>query len=166
MKARSLLRPLAEQAPTAASVRELLGLTYYRLRPLEAGGDRAWASPAPSGSTEQNPVLADRYRVLGRHARRRALEELRAASPGAALVAEGRIVHAGSLAHQGRPPDAIVVLGARPSARPSDPRSTTCGSPTPPADLYERAGDVPRARQLFGIVAAADPELADVEARG
>src|SRR3546814_20943523 len=33
------------------------------------------------------------------------------------------------------------------------------------ADLYERAGDVPRARQLFGIVAPNDPELGDVENR-
>ena len=33
------------------------------------------------------------------------------------------------------------------------------------ADLHERAGDVPRARQLFAIVAAADPELGDVAAR-
>ena len=29
----------------------------------------------------------------------------------------------------------------------------------------ERAGDVPRARQLFGVVAAADPDLGDVAAR-
>ena len=33
------------------------------------------------------------------------------------------------------------------------------------ADLYERAGDVPRARQLFGVVAAVDPDLGDVTAR-
>jgi hypothetical protein len=33
------------------------------------------------------------------------------------------------------------------------------------ADLHERAGDLPRARELFGIVAANDPELGDVEAR-
>ena len=33
------------------------------------------------------------------------------------------------------------------------------------ADLYERAGDLPKARQLFQVVAAADPELGDVAAR-
>ena len=33
------------------------------------------------------------------------------------------------------------------------------------ADLYERAGDVPRARELFGRVVAADPELSDAAER-
>ena len=33
------------------------------------------------------------------------------------------------------------------------------------ADLHERAGDLPRARQLFTVVAAADPDMGDVAAR-
>jgi hypothetical protein len=33
------------------------------------------------------------------------------------------------------------------------------------ADLYERAGDAPRARELFGRVAATDPDFVDVHAR-
>ncbi len=164
-EARSLLRPLAEQAPTAASVRELLGLTYYRLGRWKLAVTELEAFRELSGSTEQNPVLADCYRALGRHAKVAELwEELRAASPGAALVAEGRIVHAGSLADQGRLEDAIAVLSAskRPTKRPQEHHLRVTYAL---ADLYERAGDVPRARQLFGIVAAADPELGDVEAR-
>jgi tetratricopeptide (TPR) repeat protein len=164
-EARALLRPLAEQAPTAESVRELLGLTYYRLGRWKLAVTELEAFRDLSGSAEQNPVLADCYRALGRHAKVAELwEELRAASPGAALVAEGRIVYAGSLADQGRLEDAIAVLSASkpPTKRPQEHHLRVTYAL---ADLYERAGDVPRARHLFGIVAAADPELGDVEAR-
>jgi hypothetical protein len=33
------------------------------------------------------------------------------------------------------------------------------------ADLYERAGDLPKARELFGRVAASDEDFVDVQAR-
>jgi predicted TPR repeat methyltransferase len=33
------------------------------------------------------------------------------------------------------------------------------------ADLYERAGDIPKARDLFGRVAAADPDAFDIRSR-
>ena len=33
------------------------------------------------------------------------------------------------------------------------------------ADLYERSGDIPRARELFERVVAADPELSDAAER-
>jgi tetratricopeptide (TPR) repeat protein len=164
-EARSILRPLAEQAPTAESVRELLGLTYYRLGRWKLAVTELEAFRDLSGSAEQNPVLADCYRALGRHAKVAELwEELRAASPGAALVAEGRIVYAGSLADQGRLEDAIAVLSASkpPTKRPQEHHLRVTYAL---ADLFERAGDVPKARQLFGIVAAADPELGDVGAR-
>jgi hypothetical protein len=164
-EARALLRPLAEQAPTAESVRELLGLTYYRLGRWKLAVTELEAFRTLSGSTEQHPVLADCYRALGRHAKVAELwEELRAASPGAALVAEGRIVYAGSLADQGRLDDAIAVLSASkpPNKRPQEHHLRVTYAL---ADLYERAGDVPKARQLFTIVATADPDLGDVTAR-
>ena len=164
-EARSLLRPLAEQAPTAESVRELLGLTYYRLGRWKLAVTELEAFRSLSGGTEQNPVLADCYRALGRHAKVAELwEELRAASPSAALVAEGRIVYAGSLADQGRLEDAIRVLEAsKPPAKRPQPHHLRVTYAL--ADLYERAGDLPKARQLFTIVAAADPELGDASAR-
>jgi tetratricopeptide (TPR) repeat protein len=164
-EARRILRPLAEAAPTAESVRELLGLSYYRLGRWKLAVTELEAFRDLSGSTEQHPVLADCYRALGRHAKVVELwEDLRKASPSAALVAEGRIVYAGSLADQGQLQDAIAVLEASkpPSRRPQDHHLRVTYAL---ADLYERAGDVPRARQLFAIVAAADPDLGDVEAR-
>jgi len=164
-EARRMLRPLADAAPTAESVRELLGLTYYRLGRWKLAVTELEAFRDLSGSTEQHPVLADCYRALGRHAKVQELwDELRQASPSAALVAEGRIVYAGSLADQGKLTDAITALEAsKPPAR--HPQLHHLRVTYALADLHERAGDVPKARQLFGIVAAADPELGDVEAR-
>ena len=164
-EARKILRPLADAAPTAESVRELLGLTYYRLGRWKAAAAELEAFRDLSGSTEQHPVLADCYRALGRHAKVAELwEDLRAASPSAPLVAEGRIVAAGSLADQGRLDDAIHLLEAAksPAKRPKEHHLRVTYAL---ADLYERAGDIPRARQLFGVVAATDPELGDVVAR-
>jgi tetratricopeptide (TPR) repeat protein len=163
--ARRLLRPLAEQAPTAVPIRELLGLTYYRLGRWKQAIGELEAMEQLTGTTDQHPVLADAYRALGRHDRVAELwEDLRAASPSAALVAEGRIVYAGSLADQGRLSDAIAALEAAkpPTRRPQEHHLRVAYAL---ADLYERAGDLPQARRLFGIVAAADPELGDVEAR-
>ena len=79
-------------------------------------------------------------------------------------MAEGRIVAAGSLADQGRLDDAIRLLSAAktPTKRPKEHHLRITYAL---ADLHERAGDVPRARQLFGQVAAVDPELGDVTAR-
>ncbi len=164
-EARKVLRPLAESAPTAESVRELLGVTYYRLGRWKLAVTELEAFRNLNGSTEQHPVLADCYRALGRHGKVAELwEELRGASPSAALVAEGRIVFAGSLADQGKVDDAITVLSqSKPPAK--KPQHHHLRVTYALADLHERAGDVPKARQLFTIVAAADPDLGDVEAR-
>jgi len=164
-EARRLLRPLADTAPTAESVRELLGLTYYRLGKWKLAVTELEAFRDLSGSTEQHPVLADCYRALGRHAKVDELwDELRRVSPSAPLVAEGRIVYAGSLADRGELRDAIAALEAsKPPARRPQPHHLRVSYAL--ADLYERAGDIPKARHLFGIVAAADPDLGDVEAR-
>lgn len=167
-EARRLLRPLAEQAPGASSVRELYGLTLYRLGRWAQAKRELEAFRSQTGSTEQHPVLADCARALGRHAEVEELwDELRAASPSAELVAEGRIVAAGSLADQGRLREAIALLeaGARPARRSRKPLLHHLRMSYALADLYERAGDLPRARALFGRVAEADPDFVDVRAR-
>jgi tetratricopeptide (TPR) repeat protein len=146
-------------------VRELLGLSHYRLGRWKQAVVELEAFRELTTTTEQHPVLADCYRALGRHAKVAELwEELRDVSPSAPLVAEGRIVYAGSLADQGRLADAISVLEASkpPSKRPKEHHLRVAYAL---ADLYERAGDLPKARQLFGVVAAADPDLGDVAAR-
>jgi tetratricopeptide (TPR) repeat protein len=163
--ARRILRPLAEQAPGAASVRELFGLTLYRLGRWAQAKRELEAFRTQSNSTEQHPVLADCYRALGQYAEVEELwEELKAASPSAELVAEGRIVAAGALADQGRLDDAIALLdaAAKPTKRPMLHHLRMAYAL---ADLYERAGDAPRARELFGRVAASDPDFVDIQAR-
>jgi tetratricopeptide (TPR) repeat protein len=163
--ARRILRPLAEQAPGASSVRELYGLTLYRLGRWAQARRELEAFRTQTGSTEQHPVLADACRALGRYDEVEELwEELRAASPSAELVAEGRIVAAGALADQGRLEEAIDLLAtaSKPTKRPKLHHLRIAYAL---ADLYERAGDLPRARELFGLVAANDPDFVDIQAR-
>jgi tetratricopeptide (TPR) repeat protein len=164
-EARRLLAPIAKAAPDAPAVRELHGLVLYRLGRWAEAARELEAFRALSGSCEQHPVLADCYRALGRHERVEALwDELRRASPGAALVAEGRIVMAGSLADRGRLEEAIALLERAPvrGKRPAEHHVRVWYAL---ADLYERAGDLPRARELFRRVVEADPELADAPER-
>lgn len=159
-EARKVLAPIAEEAPSAASVRELLGLTLYQLgrwrpaaRELEAFGEL-------TGAVDQHPVLADCYRALSRHADAEALwDELREASPSAELVAEGRIVAAGSLADRGRLADAIRLLESAPRGRKA--REHHLRTAYALADLRERAGDVSRARELFAWIVGVEADFAD-----
>lgn len=159
------LRPLAEAAPQAPSVRELHGLTLYRLGRWRQAAKELEALRTLTGGVEQHPVLADCYRALGRYADAEALwDELRAASPDGALLAEGRIVAAGALADQGQLNDAISLL--RPAIKPARrAKSHHVRTAYALADLYERAGDLPRAREMFQRVASQDPDFVDVAAR-
>jgi tetratricopeptide (TPR) repeat protein len=163
--ARRVLRPLSEQAPGVAAVRELYGLTLYRLGRWAQAMRELEAYRVLTGGTDQHPVLADTYRALGRyHEVDELWQELKGASPTAELVAEGRIVAAGALADQGRLPEAIELLaaGVRPTKRA---RIHHLRMAYALADLYERAGDLPRARDLFRRVADTEPEFVDVQAR-
>ena len=111
-------------------MRELLGLTYYRLGRWKDAVRELEAFRALTGSTEQHPVLADCYRALHRWSQVDELwHELREASPAPDLVSEGRIVAAGALAEQGDLPAAVRLL-ERDGDRPSGSPPTICGSPT------------------------------------
>ena len=161
-----ILRPLTEEAPDVSTVRELAGLTLYRLGRWAQAAGHLEAFVRLTGSVEQHPVLADTYRALGKPKKVQALwDELRQASPGADLVTEGRIVMAGTLADQGELRKAIALLERGPVSprRPPEPHHLRLWYAL--ADLYERVGDTPRARELFQRVAAVDPELADTAER-
>jgi tetratricopeptide (TPR) repeat protein len=163
--ARRILRLLSDEAPAAAAVRELHGLTLYRMAKWADAIKELQAFVSLSGSYDQHPTLADCYRALGRHAQVEALwDELRQASPSADLVAEGRIVMAGDLADRGDLAGAIQLL-ERSKLDVRRPRPHHLRLWYAIADLYERAGDVPRARQWFGRVVAADRTFFDAAER-
>lgn len=160
-----IVRPLAEEAPEAAAIRELAGVSLYRLGRWKQAIGHLEAFVRLTASVEQHPVLADCYRALGRHNKVEELwDELRQASPGAALVVEGRIVMAGSLADRGDVKDAIALLERGPAA-PRKPGDHHLRLWYALADLYERAGDTPRAREVFARIVSADPDLADAAER-
>lgn len=164
-EARGLLRPIAEAAPGAAGVRELLGLTYYRLGRWKDAVKELEAFRDITRTVEQNPVLADAQRALGRHQEVEALwDDLREVSPSAELMTEGRIVMAGSLADRGKIQEAIDLL--RGSLRGMKrPRADQLRQSYALADLYERAGEVARARELFHWIASNDPGFVDAAER-
>jgi len=163
--ARRILAPLADRAPASAAVRELYGLTLYRLGKWNDAVRELEAFRSLTASTEQHPVLADCYRALGRYDEVEELwQELREVSPAAELVAEGRIVYAGSLADRGRVRDAIAVV--EPAVkRVRAHKAHHLRLLYVLADLYERAGDLPHARSLFERVVAVDPAFADAAER-
>ncbi len=112
-EARRLLKPLAEQIPDEPAIRELYGLTLYRLGRYRLAVGELQAFADRTRTVEQHPVLADCHRALGHHQRVAELwAELGETSPDAAVVAEGRIVLAGSQADQGRVAEAIATLEA------------------------------------------------------
>jgi tetratricopeptide (TPR) repeat protein len=164
-EAKRILGPLARQAPSSAAVRELHGLTLYRLGKYSEATKELEAFRELTGSTEQHPVLADCYRGLGRYDQVEALwRELRDVSPSAELVAEGRIVYAGSLADRGDLAGAIAEV--EPAVkRVKRPRDHHLRLLYVLGDLQERVGDIPRARALFDRVLAADPDFGDAAAR-
>ncbi len=164
-EADQLLASIDRLAPGTIEVIELRGLTFYRLgnwiraiRQFEAFHER-------TGSVEQHPVWADCCRALRRWQQAEELwRELGEASPSAELVEEGRIVQAGTLADRGRLADAIRLLeqGPNPAGKPGLHhlrRWYVLG------DLYERSGDLARARRVFGDVVGAEPGFGDAAER-
>ena len=161
-----MLKPLAEQAPGAAAVRELYGLTLYRLGRWDAAIKEleAFRGLSPD-SVDQHPTLADCYRAKKRWRKVDELwEELRTASPAPDLLAEGRLVYAGSLAERGKMAEAIELL-ERAKTDQKKPHADHLRTWYALADLYERAGEVPRARELFRRVLRFDHELYDTADR-
>jgi len=159
------LKHLADQAPDVPAVRELYGLNLYRLGRWREAAKQLEAFRELTGSVEQHPVLADSYRALGRHKKTGQLwEELRTADAPGELVTEGRIVAAGSLADRGDINGAIRLLEKGP-VQVKRPKLHHLRLWYALADLYERAGDTPKARELFKRLIASDPDFADAAER-
>jgi tetratricopeptide (TPR) repeat protein len=160
-----LLRPLRDALPESPSVRELSGLAHYRLGQYPAATKDLEAFAELTGSVEQHPVLMDSYRAQQRWRKvDERWRELTAASPGAEVATEGRIVAAGALADRGRI-DAAISLLSKADKHVASPKPYHLRLWYALADLEERAGNVPRARTLFHRVRREDPAFADVAER-
>ena len=163
-EARRILTPIIKAAPSAGAAKELYGLTLYRMGHWRLALKELEAARALTGSYDQLPVMMDCLRALRRYRDVKALwDELREASPSAEVVAEGRIVMAGALADQGDLPKAINLLErTRTVKKPSDHHLRQWYAL---ADLYERAGDIPRARDTFNRIASIDRSAFDTRER-
>jgi tetratricopeptide (TPR) repeat protein len=161
------IKPVADEAPGVADVRELAGLAAYRTGRWREAVRHLTAFGELSDATEHLPILMDCQRAL--HKPKKVAElwaELRQRSPEPDVLAEGRIVAAASLADGGDLNGAIAMLataGASKALRNPSERHVRQWYLL--ADLYERAGDVPRAREYFERVLRAAPDAYDVADR-
>lgn len=162
--ARRILLPLVQQHPVAA-VRELFGLTSYRMGRWRDAIRELEAVEAMTASLDQHPVLADCHRALGHRDVVEALwDELRRGGVGVGILTEGRIVTASARADRGRVREAIQLLEQGPIDVRS-PAEHTLRLWYALGAMYERAGDVARARELFRRLVRSAPDFADAADR-
>ena len=165
-EARIILTPLARECSDVGAVRELHALCLYR----EESWHKAiieFEAVIEMDSTNifNHAVLADCHRAVGEHDRVDELwTALRAASPNPELLAEGRIVYAGSLAERGHIEDAILVM-TKVAAAPKKVREYHMREWYVLANLLDKSGDVVKARKVFEQIAAVDVAFADVAER-
>ncbi|WP_419917840.1 hypothetical protein [Candidatus Poriferisocius sp.] len=156
---------LSEQAPKVPEVRELTGLTLYRLGRWEPAAAELEAFRRLTGRTDLHPVLADCHRAQHRWADVDELwAELRASGASTAVLVEGRMVAAGALGDRGKTAEAVHLLseGLKLPRRAAEHHLRQAYAL---ADLCERAGDIPRARDLFGWLNEQDELYVDVAER-
>ena len=164
--ARKILNPMSREYSDVSAVREMLGLCFYR------AGQWKRAVTELETAIALNPdwifnhaVLADCHRALGDHEKcEKYWRELAEASPHPELLAEGRIVMAGSLADRGLVSEALSLMdkAAGDMKRPSEYHLRqwfVIG------DLYDKEGNVIKARQFFERVAMHDRQFVDVAER-
>jgi pentatricopeptide repeat protein len=161
---------LAEQskhmALRAVAPRELLGLALYRAGRWQDAIRELSTYRRLSGSLDQNPVMADCYRALGKPEKALELceqmQEDKRLPP--AVLYEGEIVAAGALSDLGRLEEALQRL-ERLELDPPNAEEHHLRAWYVLADLLERRGRFTQARTWFEAVAAADPELTDAQDR-
>jgi tetratricopeptide (TPR) repeat protein len=148
-----------------AAVHEVIGLASYRLGQWRDATAALELARSIRPRVEDLPVLADCYR-----AQRRWQEvdeiwtELKQFSPSQEILSEGRIIYAGSLADRGDLYGAIAIM-MRSTSAPRRVRDHHLRQWYVLADLYDRAGNVQKAREFFKRVAAVDAEFSDVKSR-
>jgi len=157
-----MVSSVLKNLPNVGAAHEVAGLAHYRLGEWRKAAAEMEQAQALHPTPEQLPVLADCYRAMRRY---RDVEtvwrDIRESSPAPAVMAEGRIVAAGALADQGDLEGALRLM-LRVADAPKKIREHHLKQWYVIGDLYDRSGDIVRARNFFKRVAAVDPRYADV----
>jgi tetratricopeptide (TPR) repeat protein len=153
-------------APRSGAVREVLGLAMYGLGRWQEALTELKAYKRISGRTDQNHLIADSLRGLGRPAEAVPLAEevLRVKGVPNEAKAEAVIVAASALADQGRFPEALAFLG-RARTRDDVSESYTLRLWYVKGDILERAGRRQEAAQEFRRIMQHDPSAYDAAER-
>ena len=164
--ARKILNPMAKEYADVSAVHEMLGLCLYR------AGQWKRALTELEVAVSQNPdwifnhaVIEDCHRALGNHQMvEKYWRELAEASPHPELLAEGRIVMAGSLSDRKLYEEAHALMekAAGDIKRPSEYHLRQWFVI---ADIYDKQGNVIKARQFFERIALHDRQFVDVAER-
>ena len=159
------LRSLVKADHKIPEIYELYGLILYRKEEYADAADWLEKFRHFASSTEQHPVLMDCYRAEKRWNDINYLwDELREVSPSGSLVVEGRIVMAGTLADRGDLKGAVNLLEKGWKA-PKRPKEHHLRRAYALADLYDRAGNIPRAREMFQWIVSFAPTFVDARDR-
>lgn len=164
-EAKRMVTPLVRELPHVAAVHEVAGLANYRLGQWKPASQSLELARQLHPDPSLLPVLADCYRAQRRWSDVDSVwNDVKAASPPHDVMAEARIVVAGSLADRGELKRAIALLqsAAKPPKRVRDHHLRQWYVL---ADLYDRAGDTVSASRWFREVAVHDAEFADVRDR-
>lgn len=166
-EAARLARLITQEAPNIPEVRELAGLASYRSGRWREAIRHLRAYRELSDDVEVIPAIMDAQRALGHFGKVGDLwAELQSYSPEPDILAEGRIVAAASIADTGDLAKAIELLNVGSAAKAlRNPRGRHLRQWYALADLYERAGDIPRARELFQRIMIHDEHAYDVSDR-
>jgi tetratricopeptide (TPR) repeat protein len=153
-------------APRSSAVREVLGLAYYGLERWQDALTELKAYKRFSGRSDQNHLIADSLRGLGRpqEAVPLAEEALRVKAVPNEAKAEAVIVAASALADQGRFAEALAFLGrARTREDVAEPYTLRLWYVR--GDILERAGRRSEAAQEFRKIVRHDSSAFDAAER-
>ena len=164
-EARRMVAPLVRELPQVAAVHEVNGLASYRTGRWKQAAQSLELARQLHPDPTMLPVLADCYRALKRWKDVDTVwADIRASSPPHDVIAEGRIVMAGSLADRGELKQAIDLMSAA-TKPPKRVRDHHLRQWYVLADLYDRAGDTVAASRWFREIAQRDPAFSDVRDR-
>jgi len=158
-------REAKRRAPRASPVREVLGVALYRAGTFDQALSELQAYRRMSGRMDQDHLIADAYRGLGRPERAVPVaREAVAADLAGPLRAEAAIVGASALADMGRFEEAVALLRTVPT-RPDMASEHDLRVWYVLADVLLRSGRADEAERMFRLVVRHDPEAFDAAER-